>query len=127
MIIIGIRWLHYYNMRIAVIGSRSFSDKEKLNRTLSFFIKNKGDVVVSGGAIGADSLSAEWAKEHNFEVKEYIPDWEKHGRGAGFKRNAEIINDSDMVISFWDGKSSGTANSIGIAKDKKKPTFIVYF
>jgi hypothetical protein len=114
-------------MRFAVIGSRSYNNKEQLNRTLSFFIKNKGDVVVSGGAAGADKLGAEWAIEKGFEVKEYIPDWDKYGKGAGFRRNADIINDSDMVICFWDGISKGTANSIGLAKDKKKPTFIVYF
>lgn len=117
-------------MRFAVIGSRNYNNQEQLNRTLSFFIKNKGDVIVSGGASGADQTAAKWARERDFEVVEYIPNWEKDGRGAGFKRNAQIIGDSDMVIAFWcqtNGVySKGTANSIGIAKDKKKPTFIIY-
>ena len=114
-------------MRIAVIGSRTFIDKEKLNRTLSFFIKNKDDIIISGKAKGADSLAAEWGKNHNIQVREYPPDYAKYGKGATFIRNSQIVDDCDMCIVFWDGISRGSQNSIGLAKDKKKPTFIVYF
>lgn len=118
-------------MRVAVIGSRTFSDTEKLNRTLSFFIKNKElDVIISGGARGADQAAVKWAKEHGFAAIEYFPDYDKFGKGATFKRNIKIVEDCDMCIAFWVQEngvySKGTANTIGIAKDKKKPTFIIY-
>lgn len=38
--------------------------------------------IVSGGARGADRLGEKYAKENNYKVKKFIPDWEK-GRSAG--------------------------------------------
>jgi hypothetical protein len=75
-------------MRFGIIGSRSFCDKEKLNRTLSFFIKNKDDVVVSGGATGADKMAVEWAKEKGFGIKEHLPEYDKY---SGSSMYEEII------------------------------------
>lgn len=31
-------------------------------------------------------------------------------------RNRDIVNDSDLVIAFWNGWSKGTASSIELAK-----------
>ena len=119
-------------MKLAIIGSRGFNDYNLLTKTLEehWFHHEWGtdvDEVISGGARGADSLGAKWAKAQNLKLTEFIPDWEKHGKTAGFIRNEDIIKNADCVLCFWDGVSRGTANSLSIAKRLKKPTLIIYF
>ena len=83
------------------------------------------DVIVSGGAKGADSLARHYAVVNDIELVEFIPDWKKYGRGAGMKRNKDIIENCDYCIAFWDGKSKGTKNSINLAKKSNKGLRIV--
>ena len=112
-------------MKLAVIGSRDFNNYEQLCEHLDTI--QTIDTIVSGGAKGADSLAAKYAIEHNIELIEHKPDWQKYGRGAGIVRNKLIIADSDEVIAFWDGSSKGTLHSIKLAEESGKNVTIVIF
>jgi hypothetical protein len=120
-------------MRLAIIGSREYEDYESLKNIMMdlFFGYDynayKVKEVISGGAIGADSLGAKWAKENKIKLTEFFPDWKSYGKQAGFIRNIEIVKNSDMVLALWNGLSKGTAHSLRIARDQKKPTLIIYF
>jgi hypothetical protein len=111
-------------MKVAVIGGREFDDYELLKETLNLFSIT---TIVSGGAKGADSLSEIYARENNIKTEIYLPDWDLFGKRAGFLRNTTIIENSGLVIAFWDQKSRGTRDSISKAHKLKKNTFIVYF
>jgi predicted Rossmann fold nucleotide-binding protein DprA/Smf involved in DNA uptake len=114
-------------MKIAIIGSRDFTNYERMVKILSVFGFDKaGNEIVSGGAIGADALGKAFAEDANLKYTEFSPDW-SNGKSAGMIRNKKIVEYSDFVIAFWNGDSSGTRNSIEIARQMKKPTFIVYF
>jgi hypothetical protein len=115
-------------MKVAVVGSRTFIDYDILKKNLDIIHEKKPiTYIVSGGAKGADSLGEKWAKENNIESLIFIPDWDKFGKSAGYKRNESIIINSDIVIAFWDGKSKGTQHSINLSKQHNKPVFIVKF
>ena len=115
-------------MKLAVVGSRDFNDYELLKSKLDTIHNRKPiTLIVSGGAKGADSLSERWAKENNIETLIFIPDWNKHGKKAGFLRNEDIIKNSDAVIAFWNGESRGTLSSINLAKKYEKSCLIVKF
>ena len=111
---------------VAVIGSRSFNDYVVLCAALDKLVKSD-DVIVSGGARGADELAERYAKEHNLQTIIHLPDWKTYGRAAGFVRNKKIVNDADIVIAFHDGFSKGTQNSIDLAKRTNKPTMIIEY
>jgi len=111
-------------MRIAIIGSRTFNDYPLLTQTLAPY-QSKVTLIVSGGAKGADSLGEYWAKQNNIKTLIFMPDWEKHGKKAGFIRNEDIIKNSDGVIAFWDGISKGTAHSISLCEKYNKPVKVV--
>lgn len=114
-------------MKLAVIGSRNFNNKECLYKHLTQFNSQCPiSEIVSGGAKGADSLGFDWAVNHNIPTKIFKPDWAKYGKGAGFIRNKDIINNSEYVIAFWDGISKGTKNSIDLAKKLNKELKIIY-
>jgi len=108
-------------MKVAVIGSRGFNNYELVKETLSPLDIT---LVVSGGAMGADTLGERYARENGIPTKIFKPDWTK-GRGAGFLRNTDIINEADTVVAFWDGKSRGTLDSIKKAEKQGKKVLIV--
>lgn len=109
-------------MKVAVIGSRGFNNYELVKETLS---KIKITLIISGSAKGADTLGEQYAKENGIETKIFLPDWEKHGKAAGMLRNTDIINESEVVIAFWDGTSKGCADSIEKAKKLNKKLIII--
>lgn len=103
-------------MNLAVIGSRSWSDKEVLEAELD---RLEGvALLVSGGARGADTMAADWARRRGVPVQEFLPDYRAHGRGAPLRRNQLIVDACDVLLAFWDGKSRGTAWTIARAREK---------
>jgi hypothetical protein len=116
-------------MKLAIIGSRDFTDYALLKETLAK-VKSPIELIVSGGAKGADTLGENYAIEHGIPTKIHIPQWYpdgKYDKSAGFKRNRLIINDADCVIAFWDGQSKGTKSSIDLAQSQGKIVHTVYF
>lgn len=112
-------------MKLAIVGSRTFTNYELLHKIIlaNYKIKDIGEII-SGGAIGSDTLAERFAKQYSIKITVLKPDWKKFGRGAGVIRNRDIINEATHVIAFWDGKSPGTKNSIDIAKKLNKPVII---
>jgi hypothetical protein len=111
-------------MKLGVVGSRTFHDYDKLKLVLSEKIPF---VLVSGGAEGADSLAERFADENKLEKIIHLPNWNKEGKAAGFIRNAQIVEDCDELIAFWDGVSRGTRDTIRKARKKGIPVTIVNF
>lgn len=115
-------------MRLAVVGSRSFRDYTDLEKTLSFIHKKVPITrIISGGAKGADSLAEQWARENSVDTQVFIPDWETYGKRAGFLRNKQIVDYSEAVVVFWDGKSKGSQHSMKLAKEQGKSVLIRRF
>ena len=109
-------------MKVAVVGSRGFNNYNKVVETLSGL---KITEIVSGGAVGADKLGERYANENNIPTKIFIPDWEKYGKSAGFKRNTQIIEEAEFVVAFWDMESKGTKDSISKAEKLGKKVLII--
>jgi len=112
-------------MKLGVVGSREFNDYDLLSFELSKF--SNISLIISGGASGADSLAERYAAETLIPVKIFLPDYKVFGRSAPLKRNTQIVEASDFVIAFWDGRSTGTKDSINKAKRFNKPLKIVYY
>ncbi len=111
-------------MKLAIVGSRGFEDYDKFKEILDILIKtNPITAIVSGGAEGADLMARFYAQENNIELIEFIPEWNKHGKGAGFIRNVTIWDNANFGIAFWDGISKGTAHSFQIVKKQKKKLY----
>jgi hypothetical protein len=45
-------------------------------------------------------------------------------RGAGFKRNAQMAVEADLLTAMWDGESRGTAHMICAMLDLRKPVYV---
>ncbi|MCQ4022767.1 MULTISPECIES: DUF2493 domain-containing protein [unclassified Ruminococcus] len=94
-------------MKVAVIGSRTLTVNN-----LQDYLPHNTDEIVSGGAIGIDSCAKKYATKNKIKYTEFLPDYKSYGRSAPLKRNIQIIDYSDMILAFWDGKSRGTQHVI---------------
>ena len=109
-------------MKVAVIGSRGIT-----NCNLSEYLPEDTDEIVSGGARGIDSCAREYARKNGIKLTEFLPEYDKYGRGAPLRRNIQIIDYADMVLAFWDGTSRGTKFVMDKCreKDKKARFFLI--
>ena len=83
------------------------------------------DSIVSGGARGADSLAEKYAAEKGIPITVVPAEWDKYGKSAGYRRNVQIVAESDEVVAFWDGESKGTQHTIDIAGKAGKKVSVI--
>ena len=116
-----------------IAGTRTYDDYDKFNPQVNYFLQNhplSDVVIISGGATGVDAMAKKYAREHGCDYKEFPAEWSVFGKRAGYLRNRkmhEYISHFPKrgVLLFWDGKSKGTAQSIGLAESFRNPVRIV--
>lgn len=108
-------------MKVAIVGSRGFTPGEL--KVVTAFLHEKltpQTEVVTGGAIGVDSVAMTLAKMLGLKMIVFYPNWKLHGKKAGYLRNLAIIDEADVVMAFWDGTSKGTQHAIKTAVEYGK-------
>lgn len=103
--------------RLAVVGSRDFNDRGMFYREMQKLVNQFGkpQLVVSGGARGADTMGEQWAAGRSIPTLILKPDWNTHGRAGGNIRNTDIVANCDRLIAFQKNGSRGTQDSINKA------------
>jgi hypothetical protein len=106
---------------VVVTGSREWNDRGRIEQALERLVSKHGTdiTLINGTARGADRLCAAVAHEIGMHVVDMPADWDKYGRGAGFIRNAAMLDEQpDLVLAFWDGSSKGTKHTIDEARKR---------
>ena len=112
-------------MRLLVCGGRDFNDRDYIFSCLDrFHALHSIDVLIDGGAPGADSIANEWATDQEIQTDRYFADWKAFGPGAGPIRNTQMLIEGkpDVVLAFPGG--NGTKNMLGQARKAKVKIFI---
>ena len=102
-------------MKVAIVGSRSL-----INVEISKYIPENVTEIISGGAVGIDTLAEKVSDEKRISKSIIRPEYDKYGKKAPLIRNKEIVERAELVIAFWDGKSRGTKFTIDYAKKLNK-------
>lgn len=136
-------------MKVAIVGSRDFdwdevdieyhkskkrvdisNNKHTLGMRRMIHDLTKAmkvtDIMVSGGAPGADTHGEEGAADNHRSRLIHEADWEVYGKAAGHIRNALIVKDADILFAFYTQRgdsSSGTFNCVKQAMRKHIPVY----
>lgn len=117
-------------MYVAVVGSRGFADAAVIRSAIRrwMVLAPEGVAIVSGGARGADSLGEAIARELSLPTIVHLPEWDRFGRSAGFRRNEHIVRDADVVLAFYapGPRSAGTSHTVRLALDAGKPVHVYH-
>jgi len=108
--------------KIIIAGCRKFPEDntsianlwDKLERVYAS-VSDGHDMIVSGGAKGADTFGESFARAHDIPVMTFLPEYALYPENpqyAPIARNIRMAEFSDVLVAFWDGKSKGTENII---------------
>ena len=95
-------------MRVLVCGGRNYVDRQALYQALDELHRlRKFELLIAGGARGADTLAEEWARDRNISSEIYHADWQL-GRKAGPIRNQRMLDEGgpQLVIAFPGGRGT---------------------
>lgn len=70
-------------------------------------------------------MAGQWAAYRDYTQTVYLPDWDRYGRSAGFRRNAAMVDACDAAIIVWDGQSKGTKHTLELIRASHKPFVLV--
>ena len=113
-------------MKLAIVGSREFENYDLLCAEVAKIRETqKIELIVSGGAKGADTLAKKYAALNHIPLMEFLPDYERFGRGAPLQRNTLIVQNADWVLAFVTASSKGTWDTIRKAQKALKKVIIV--
>lgn len=97
-------------MKLAIIGARTLPDFDK--SAIKECIPPETTAILSGGAVGIDTLAEEVAAELGLPFEAVLPNYQKYGKKAPIVRNKAIVEKADRVLAVWDYRSRGTAHVI---------------
>lgn len=103
-------------MKVAVIGSRSIT-----NIDIERYIPKGITLLITGGAIGIDTVAEKYADRKHIKKQIFFPDYSRFGKSAPLMRNKLIVDNADIVIALWDGVSAGTNYTVKYAERIGKP------
>lgn len=113
-------------MYVLMAGSRGWVEREVIASDLDWLLTFGEEVrVIEGGARGADTIARQEAERRGLRVLEVRPDWDRHGRSAGYVRNEQMIQVLRTkgtlghrvgVLAYQVDGSRGTAHTIRTAE-----------
>lgn len=111
-------------MNIGFTGSRSIK-KLTPDMLTALGVLGDFDIIVHGGAMGADTLVEDYALKRGMRVLQIKP-VDPAIKTHYLYRNIEIICKADYMLAFWDGKSRGTKFVIDYARARGKNVEVIY-
>lgn len=118
-------------MKLVIAGSRTIEPTSDLILDLFEYFKLADRVteIVCGEARGVDAAGRKFAEDMEvmdgtiYVVKSFYPDWDTHGKSAGYKRNLEMGQYADALLLIWDGESKGSGHMKDIMRKLNKPVY----
>ena len=107
--------------RYLICGSRTYTNDTRVRQVLAERDVGPGDVVIHGGARGADRLAHCAGEDAGAEVMVFRAEWDRLGKGAGAARNQRMLDEGapEFVLAFVDKplvESRGTADMVRRAR-----------
>lgn len=110
-------------MRVAIVGSRRFSETERVTEYVSSLPPKAS--VITGSASGVDAAATKAARAKGIPVQVLPASFEEiSDAGRSAARNQRLIDACDVLVAFWDGSSKGTRSTVERALDSGKEVHV---
>lgn len=118
----------YVVVRIGIVGSRTYANLDAVRA----FVRSLpvSTIVVTGGARGVDRAAEDTAR--TIRLSRIILEPQAASSAtyttyaqACLARNRRIVEESDEIYAFWDGKSRGTKYTIDYAEKLGKKVTVI--
>jgi hypothetical protein len=92
-------------VKALICGGRNYYARQTVFDALNALCP---DVVIEGGANGADAFAAAWAKGTKTPLWTFPANWQVHGPAAGPMRNGSMLQHGqpDVVLAFEGGRGT---------------------
>ncbi len=109
-------------MILLISGSREYPKLDLVKE----YVNNlpQDTILLNGRAHGVDNVARNTALFRDLIVHDYLAEWKKYGKSAGFIRNHIMVNLADLIVCFWDGESHGTQDVIDFSLSINKPIVV---
>lgn len=120
-------------MRVAIVGSPSFTVAERLYPVIDSFLKehtHSSVTFVTGNMAGVERAAMGFANQRGIDcivIRPFKPaDGTKDAlMKSVYNRNKQIVDNSDKLLIIWDGQSPETDHIIKYARVKEKAMMIL--
>lgn len=110
--------------RILITGSRDWDDEQAIVGALWGYTDDFPELtaedftLVSGACpTGADRIAEEAAERAGMPIERHPAQWDRYGKSAGFRRNAELVDrGADVCLAFIRGESRGASMTADLAE-----------
>jgi hypothetical protein len=108
--------------RVLITGSRDWTDQQTVWKALAETLRpiplDREIVIVHGSCrTGADQMADEWGRGFGATIERHPADWAQHGKSAGPRRNAEMVQlGADLVLAFIRDNSRGASHTAALAE-----------
>ena len=110
-------------MQRIIAGSRTLQNSQHVCEVLNEHRQQITQIITSE-ARGADRLGYRWAWKHQVTHRLFRAAWERWGKSAGVRWNAQMARAGDVLVACWSLTSRGTAHTIGAMQRLGKPVVV---
>ena len=110
-------------MRVAIVGSRHFSQPERVTDYVNGLPQRAS--IITGSASGVDAAATKAARARGIGVQVMpasLDEVSDPSRAAA--RNQRLVDACDVLVAFWDGNSKGTRATVERALDAGKEVHV---
>ena len=110
-------------MKVAIVGSRHFSEPDKVADYVNAL--PHGASIITGSASGVDAAATKTARAKDIPVQVIPASFDELADPSkSAARNQRLIDACDVLVAFWDGKSTGTRKTVERALDSGKEVHV---
>ena len=110
-------------MRVAIVGSRHFSEPERVAEYVNGLPPRAS--IITGSASGVDAAATKAARDKGMPVQVIPASFDEMADASkASARNQRLIDACDVLVAFWDGSSKGTRATVERALDSGKEVHI---
>jgi predicted Rossmann fold nucleotide-binding protein DprA/Smf involved in DNA uptake len=110
-------------MRVAIVGSRRFSDPQRVVEYVTSLPPRAS--IITGSASGVDAAATKAAREKGIPVQVIPASFDELADASkAAARNQRLVDACDVLVAFWDGSSKGTRTTVERALDSGKEVHV---